>query len=202
MPAPRSHFVCRVCGELKPRADFDFVTYADASTRPKTRCRECLKTERRGNFALTEADIPPPNPSGLCLCGCGEKTPLAKASHRAIGNLRGHPVRYLTGHNRRAAPGQQWDPDANGCHIWRGRLDEHGYGMTNGADRAVAKRAHTVAWIRVHGPVPTGRVLHHRCLNPACVNPAHLVCLTPVEHQAAHTRLTAVALNLPSDRDA
>lgn len=40
-----------------------------------------------------------PNPSGLCMCGCGEHTPLSKRT-RLNGDVKGQPTRYLLGHNR------------------------------------------------------------------------------------------------------
>lgn len=42
--------------------------------------------------------------------------------------------------------------------------------------------AHRIAWELFYGPVPQGKELHHACCNPACVNPMHLLCLTPREH--------------------
>jgi hypothetical protein len=50
-----------------------------------------------------KSTLPPPNPSGLCQCGCGERTPISKETRTATGNVRGFPVRYLTGHHRRTA---------------------------------------------------------------------------------------------------
>lgn len=46
-------------------------------------------------------DITPPNPSGYCLCGCGKKTLIAKATWRAKGILNGHPLPYIKGHKQR-----------------------------------------------------------------------------------------------------
>lgn len=42
------------------------------------------------------------NPSGLCLCGCGKKTPLAKTNSRRDGTIKGKPTRYLYGHAHKA----------------------------------------------------------------------------------------------------
>lgn len=39
--------------------------------------------------------------AGLCECGCGRETPLAKETKR--GAIKGQPNRYLRGHNRRGA---------------------------------------------------------------------------------------------------
>lgn len=50
-------------------------------------------------------DIAPPNPSGLCFCGCGGTTPIADQSDRARGRLIGHHVKYIVGHNQRRPAG-------------------------------------------------------------------------------------------------
>ena len=33
----------------------------------------------------------PPNPSGLCMCGCGQPTPLAVQTNNARGLVKGEP---------------------------------------------------------------------------------------------------------------
>ncbi|HEY9354652.1 MAG TPA: hypothetical protein VIP28_15425 [Nocardioides sp.] len=50
------------------------------------------------------AAAPPPAapPSGLCMCGCGEKTRIATSSNNRYGHRRGQPVRFIVGHNARA----------------------------------------------------------------------------------------------------
>lgn len=40
-----------------------------------------------------------PNPSGLCMCGCGRKTTLAAANDRKRGNVKGQPTRFIRGHS-------------------------------------------------------------------------------------------------------
>jgi|SRR5579863_1464187 len=40
-------------------------------------------------------------PYGLCHCGCGEKTTLAPHSASRGGWIKGQPIRYLAGHNKR-----------------------------------------------------------------------------------------------------
>lgn len=42
-----------------------------------------------------------PNPSGLCMCGCGQKTSIAKQSDARRGWVRGEPISYVSGHNQR-----------------------------------------------------------------------------------------------------
>lgn len=39
-----------------------------------------------------------PNPSGLCQCGCGGKTPIARYTSRWAGYVKGKPMRCIVGH--------------------------------------------------------------------------------------------------------
>jgi HNH endonuclease len=43
-----------------------------------------------------------PNPSGLCMCGCGQKTTLSKYTSTKDKTVKGQPVRFLVGHGGRA----------------------------------------------------------------------------------------------------
>ncbi len=41
------------------------------------------------------------NPSGLCWCGCGQRTSPARQNLTAHGWIKGQPLRYVKGHGRR-----------------------------------------------------------------------------------------------------
>jgi hypothetical protein len=41
-------------------------------------------------------------PEGLCGCGCGQKTNLARCTYRKAGHVAGKPYRYVCGHSRKA----------------------------------------------------------------------------------------------------
>lgn len=52
-----------------------------------------------------------PNPSGLCLCGCGQPTAIATVNHPARGRVKGQAMRYIQGHHirgKRGADHPQW----------------------------------------------------------------------------------------------
>src|SRR5689334_4116509 len=59
------------------------------------------------------------------------------------------------------------------CWLWLGSRDDKGYGRLDRNKRIA--RAHRLAWELTHGPIPDGLVVRHRCDNPPCVNPAHLL---------------------------
>lgn len=67
-----------------------------------------------------------------------------------------------------------WDVDADGCHIWRGRVDEYGYGRVD-AIKGAPLRAHRVSYESANGVQLTPeQYLLHSCDKPRCINPEHL----------------------------
>ena len=78
----------------------------------------------------------------------------------------------------------------NGCWEWTACRSKDGYGFfgINGKN----KYAHRVAYEMLVGPIPEGLELDHLCVNPPCVNPAHL---EPVTRQENHRRSKAGIVN-------
>ena len=62
----------------------------------------------------------------------------------------------------------------DGCWVWQGPTLPSGYGVICAGRSTVY--AHRKAWeLHYKMPVPGGRQIRHRCDNPPCCNPAHLV---------------------------
>lgn len=77
-----------------------------------------------------------------------------------------------------------WDktiPEPNsGCILWTAGTTFGGYGVFRVHGRL--KRAHIFSYELVHGSVPDGMQLDHKCRVPCCVNPGHLEAVTQREN--------------------
>jgi hypothetical protein len=81
--------------------------YGSASPRMQ-KALERAKDRRAAGGPAVQAAPPPPvarEAGAKCLCGCDRETPLAPRTRN--GNVKGHPLRYLPGHNRRYRQPQQ-----------------------------------------------------------------------------------------------
>lgn len=76
----------------------------------------------------------------------------------------------------KAGPAPAHAPDLGPCWLWTGSKLNSGYGQINrGIPGAVVMvTTHRLAWELVHGSVPEGQWVLHRCDVRRCVNPAHL----------------------------
>lgn len=59
------------------------------------------------------------------------------------------------------------------CWSWAGHTDKDGYGTLRVGDTQV--RAHRFSYALHFGEPPVDRMIRHRCDNPPCSNPAHLL---------------------------
>ncbi len=144
--------------------------------------------------------LPDPQiPLGLCQCGCGQPTSLAKDTNRPRGYLKGRPKRFvIPSHGRRVLGRSYVVESVTGCWIWQRKLNETGYGLfrTQADGKCKYPYAHRYFYERTFGPIAEGLHLDHLCRTPACVNPLHLEPVTPAENtrRGLGTKLTADAV--------
>lgn len=96
----------------------------------------------------------PVNPSGLCMCGCGQPTPISKHNHPERGYYAGQHIRYLPGHAERLKTG----PNASN---WKGGRHVHksGYVYIYAPNHPAANRDHYVFEHRLVAEKELGRFL-------------------------------------------
>lgn len=91
-----------------------------------------------------------------------------------------------------------------GCWLWRGATNRHGYGIFGVLGRS--RMAHRIAYELSVGPIPEGLTIDHLCRNHACVRPGHLEPVTNKENilrgispSAIHARTTHCPQGHPYD---
>lgn len=153
-----------------------------------TLCRSCYNQKRKQKWP----ELTPPNPSGLCQCGCGQKTNLAPKDDPRPATLavKGTPLRFIKGHQRRPAPVDYNIDSITGCWIWTGAQSPRGYTKKGIGGKRI--QAHRYMWEKFNGPIPEGMVMDHLCRNPSCANPDHLEPVTHTENvrRGNSTKLT------------
>lgn len=68
----------------------------------------------------------------------------------------------------------------DGCIEWSGHKTRPGYGQFSWMSKPIL--AHRWVYEAVKGPIPKGMVIDHLCRNRACVNVAHLECVSMGEN--------------------
>lgn len=117
-------------------------------------------------------------PYGLCHCGCGKQTRLAKITNHARFRIAGQPYRYFHSHAQ-CSSGPEYLIENRGyktpCWVWQRHINHNGYGMMRDETRTGKLRsAHKTYYERKYGAVPAGKQLDHLCRLRRCVNPDHL----------------------------
>lgn len=154
-----------------------------------------------GLIPLTVEMLMPLREFGLCQCGCGNKTDIAKGTRSEKGWTKGQPKRYIWGHNPAVSEEDKefrfWNqmklvPSRllpTFCWQWTGSIKTNGYGQY---ELRGETQAHRISYKLFHGWIPKGLDLDHLCRNRRCINPDHLEPVTRKinARRGAMTKLT------------
>jgi hypothetical protein len=152
-------------GRRCPNCGITFYPYVGNAAKQIHCSSKCMGEAKRSKM------ITQPNPSGLCMCGCGEQSPIATKTSTSNGVIKGFPQRYCKGHNGRIAPTRYVVNPVTQCWEWTLQTSRgYGYVKVNGKKRI----AHRAVYEAIKGLIPPGMDLHHICGNRRCVNPDHV----------------------------
>src|SRR5687768_2539147 len=102
---------------------------------------------------------------------------MAGVPQRRNGKLYGRNGRPLTFVRRHWKDFPPPTPQPTPCRIWQGAIDKDGYGTLSGRPGDASRRkvyAHRWVYEAVHGPLPKGVVVRHKCDNRPCFRITHL----------------------------
>lgn len=133
-----------------------------------------------------------PNPSGLCMCGCGRKTNLAPVTRRKNGDVKGTPLRFLPNHHLTLL--RRYGPDHP---LWNGGRHFTGTGYIKillPDDPQADSKGYVLEHRVVARQLVGGRVLrsdelvHHKNGDKHDNRLENLEILTREEHTSIHTK--------------
>lgn len=122
------------------------------------------------------------NPTGLCMCGCGQTAPIIARNCPRRGYVKGQHHDFVIGHNHHKANRYTVEDCGHGTPCWIWQLSTVGAGYGRFQVDGKKHLAHRWHYEQVHGQIPDGLELDHLCRQYRCVNPDHLEPVTHIEN--------------------
>lgn len=121
--------------------------------------------------------------SGLCECGCGQRTEISDHTRPQFDQYRGYPQRFAHGHHRRGKRSGFWKGGRkrrNG--YWALYLPDHHLADANGY-----VLEHRLVYAEYHGiTLPKTLHVHHIDENIENNDPENLIAMTRSQHARLH----------------
>lgn len=131
----------------------------------------------------------PPNPSGLCGCGCGQTTKVATQNRSNRDWVKGEYKRYISGHNSGSPLTTEehfWDSvdKSDDCWLWTAAKAKNGYGLLRikGEHGFTHEFTHRYSYQLAYGPIPDSLCVLHSCDVRNCIRPDHLFLGTRLDN--------------------
>ena len=118
-----------------------------------------------------------PNPSSLCLCGCGRKTSLATRTREEFGHVKGQPVNFIQNHRLTGERSFNWQG---------GRVAGHGIYVRVRTENHYEHEHRLLAEKALGKPLPQKAHVHHHTLDQL------VICQDAAYHRLLHRRQKAL----------
>jgi hypothetical protein len=89
--------------------------------------------------------------------------------------------------------------EENNCWLWTGYVNRNGYGMTS-FDKKQHVLVHRLIFECYNGPIRKEDIIRHRCNNPPCCNPDHLLLGTVQDNVDDRVRENRSAVGSKNNR--
>jgi hypothetical protein len=127
---------------------------------------------------------------GICQCGCGLATNLARQTDRTKGWVAGRPLRFRLGHNNYSPKGDKHPGWKGGKIYGEGRAYLYTPGHLRANNRGYVLQSIVWAEKALGKPLPPGAKVHHANLDKVDEN-GLVVCQGESYHQLLHRRTRA-----------